>query len=1330
MRKLWLVYLFLVMGISLSLSASASGPVTYIGMERGLSNNSVRCIYRDEQGYMWFGTYDGLNQYNGSEFKVFRNRLSDPFSLPHNYIYAITGDKDHQLLVGTGQGLVSYNPLSGRFKTVEYEVGRGQRYLLTTHVNLLKTDKNGHVFICTNGVGLMVRRAGEKVAVQATLPGNDNANVQSLTFDQQGTPWLVIGDMGLCRYDFATNDVTLVDSSFHTANAMEADRKGHLWIANSNGLFRFDVASRTAKLIHSKGFTDILALHATPAGQLWTGSETGGVKLLDADGAVISSLPVGRDGLSSEYVSAIYSDPENRVWIGTVKGGINVMDPQKGRFRTIARDPQNPNSLACNFIGAFCEDGDALYIGTDGGGLDIWNRRTNNYQHFKATPGGLSSNTINSIVKDAHGDIWIATFTGGINRYSPSTQRFKQYRCVNPLTNFENKSAWLLYIDRDGQLWATTFANGKLYRLNRSTDQFEMFDDGCNDLLSMAEDVDGTLWAGNFQYLLRIDKHSRKVDYFDIGKPVRAIHPDKSGGLWLGTEGGGLVFFKEDKIVSRFADGEGLCNNSVLNILEDGQGYLWLSTFEGLAKFDRKTNSFTTFYQGDGLQGNQFLYNAALRLQSGELAFGGINGFNIFHPAQVRERKLEAPIVLNDININNHPLINESYITAMEHGMVRALEIPYGEASFSAKFAALEYSSPEKVNFTYKLEGWDKDWVHPGQNRSITYTNIREGSYVLHIRELNTGKELLLKIKVLPPWYRTWWAWLLYVAVAVALVLLYRRYQSDRRHMRLAEKNAARQQENNERKLAFYTNIVHEFRTPLTLIINPVKDLVDDPEADTSGLPVVYRNARRLLSLVDQLLLLRKSESKAEALQLSALPCKTFCHDIYLCFAQEARARRIDYEFRCDMPDQLWAADREKMEIALYNLLSNALKFTPDGGKVIFSVAVEDENIIIHIEDNGEGIPPETGARLFDKFYQVKRSVSTTGFGIGLYLVKKFIELHHGTVTYESRVGEGTTFMVKMPLGNVDLCDADASVGRSAVLDELAAGEETDQPASTRVRKQEEVVSEKDTLLVVDDNEQMCEYIREVFAGRFHVHLASSGPQGFEMATELLPDIIISDVVMDGGDGIELCRRIKESPDLGHIPVILLSGSPSEEARRKGLEQGAEDFIPKPFEKDFLVTKVDNVLKARNSLQRYFYNEITLQQQTARISPEYKTFIDDCIALLEKHLQDEDFSVKTMAAALGMSHSKLYKRIKLVSGQTANGFIRFIRLRKAAELFINSDCNVSEAAYYVGMRDIKHFREQFNKTFGMNPSAYIEKYRQTLGKNYHLGTTVLQKRRK
>ncbi|MBP6688086.1 MAG: response regulator, partial [Lacibacter sp.] len=657
-------------------------------------------------------------------------------------------------------------------------------------------------------------------------------------------------------------------------------------------------------------------------------------------------------------------------------------------------------------------------------------------------------------------------------------------------------------------------------------------------------------------------------------------------------------------------------------------------------------------------------------------------------------------------------------------------------------FTALEYSSPEKISYAYYLEGWDKDWNYSGNIRNINYNNISEGNYTLRIKNTNANgdwntKEAVFSIAILPPWYRSTLAYIIYVLLAAAFVYLFYRYRIQQTNLKykvkLAQLNAEKEKEVNEKRQSFFTNITHEFRTPLTLIINPVKDLLkrDDNKEEKDELNAVYRNARRLLSLVDQLLLFRKTESETGKLQVTAINFYDLTHDAYLYFNQQAKTRQIEYTFECSNQSLELFADKAKLEIVFYNLLSNAFKYTPDKGKINFIIKEENTAIFIRVSDSGLGIPAHIGNKIFDKFYQVSNGnvPAKPGFGIGLYLVKQLVEDHHGFIHYSSKEEEGTSFIVELKKGKEHFgkhaIQSHASVQSNLLLEEISAGMEPMVTAKmTGTDGLESIVSEKLSILITDDNEQLRSYLAQVFKGSFIVYEAKSAEEGLKLAKEFQPDVIISDMVMEELSGIDFCKIIKETPALSHIPFILITGSFSPETKLKGIEAGADDYITKPFEKDMLVARVQSLIKKQENLQKYFYNEITHQQNTLNISGEYKEFLEACITAVEKNLDREEFNIQTLATEMGMSHSKLYKKIKTISGQSANAFIRFIRLRKAAGLFINSDYNVNETAFYVGIKDIKYFREQFTKTFGIKPSEYIEKYRKSMGKNYKLNEKV------
>ncbi|BAV09467.1 Signal transduction histidine kinase [Filimonas lacunae] len=1333
--------------------------VEYLGIEQGLSNNAVTCIQQDSKGFMWFGTYDGLNRYDGYHFKTFRNKLNDTATLIDNRIVAIGEDAHNNIWVGTKKGLSIYCNIREAFFPA-YVWHEGKKQKITQPVNDIKKATNHNMFVAAAGIGLLQYKAGD-TAPAHTIPLHIasqrilNYHAQAISFDARGQLWVFVQGYGLCKYAREADEIQLVNSRIYTGNCLLAGNEDTVWLGSEIGLVMYNVRLNTVQVFDEgkKGLSarKVVGLCLDKQQQLWIATDGGGVNILHIPTGTFSWMLPGQDKntITSAAIYAIYEDKESRKWIGTLRGGINVIDKQKNRFVTISRDPLQTNSLVNDFILSFCEDEkNNIWIGTDGGGVSCWNRHTQQYTSFKHEADNttsLSNNYATSIVKDYRNDIWIATYGAGINKYDAATKSFKRYACYNAQYHYEDWYVWKLYEDKRHQLWAGTCASGRLYRYNREADRFEVFDDQLADVITLAEDNLGNLWAGTFNKLIRIDAHKKQHRVYEINFPVRFFHQDKAGRYWVGTEGGGVLQLNPATGQwTVLSETEGLASNSALNMLEDSKGNLWISTFNGLSCLQPATGRFTNFYGSDGLQTNQFNYNAALALQSGAFLFGGIKGFNLFYPDSVQSTCAMPDLLLTGMHINNQPAANnKTYFTGSTSIYdVTNIRLPYDKAVLSVDFAALEYSAPDKITYAYYLEGWDKDWSY-GKLKTANYSRLHEGKYTLHIKCTNaegvwSSKERLIAITVLPPWYRSWWAWVLYGAVAFAAIRMYLLYQKKQARLtyevELAHLEVEKEKELNEKKLSFFTNISHEFRSPLTLIINPVKELLcnTSKEADAENLRVVHRNARRLLSLVDQLLLFRKADSQADQLHVAPLNFYELCYEVYLCFIQQAKNRQIEYEFSCDNALLEIYADREKMEIALFNLVANALKFTPDGGKVLLHVTEAAQQVQVLVTDTGCGISAEAGRHVFDKFYQDKRSgkAALSGFGIGLYLVKHFVEHHAGNISYRNNTEGGATFCVQLLKGKAHFKAEDIiaqDVAPAAGLQEWMQEEEMVVAEETALNEPAEaLVSDAPLMLVIDDNQEVRQYIGKLFKKRFHLHEAENAEQGLQLVKQLMPDIIISDVVMPGISGIELCNQLKADKAFSHIPLVLLTASTSASVKLKGVACGADDYITKPFEKELLEARVEALLKSRNNLQQYFFNEITLQPHNLKISGEYKDFLDRCIAIVEQHIDNEEFSIKTLSTAIGMSHSNLYKKVKAISGQTVNGFIRYIRLRRAAELFINSSCNVNEAAIMVGINDSKYFREQFYKLFGSNPSDYIRKYRKSFQKTYRLDGHVVR----
>jgi signal transduction histidine kinase/ligand-binding sensor domain-containing protein/CheY-like chemotaxis protein/AraC-like DNA-binding protein len=1326
--------------------------VKYIGIEHGLSNNAVTSIYQDHNGFMWFGTYDGLNRYDGYTFKIFRNIIGDTTSIGDNHIGRIEADVNHNLWIGCEKGVYVYNPANSKFSRLQFKPWN-ENLLRPIYDNATRMCSNfgeSLVLVGVNNKGLLVFEKNSRTGIQIPLPGlkkdRGNYTITAIAFDSlRKLTWVFIQDFGLYQYIASTRKLIPVNHTIRTADCLKVDSEGNLWIGTENGLFQFD--SKRNFFSTNKMPSKLRVVHLSEDRQhvLWIASDGGGVWSMPFSAAEATPYlsANGTPMVNSNAVYSIYEDNEGRKWIGTLRGGINLIQPYISSFKTVVYNSPSQDNPINNFILSFCEDEkNNVWIGTDGAGLHYWDRKSNHfisYLNNASDPTSISSNFITGIFRDSQNDLWVSTWFGGVNRLKRNSKVFEHFTCYNPKTTTEEHNAWLVYEDAQKRLWASTTNSGTLYFFNRSTNRFELFDENITNLQCIAEDSEGSFWGGNYTSLIRIDRVGKKHINYTIGHTIRCIREDKNKNLWIGTDGGGLLLFNRNNgRFQRFTTAEGLPSNTILRLLEDGKNNLWLSTYNGLCKFNTVTKTCRNFSQSDGLQSNQFSFNAALSLKSGEFLFGGIKGFNVFYPDSVYDKKETPKVFLTGLKINNTSIEeNDSYVAKRNLEKINQVNLPFNQAILSLDFVALDYTGTDKIKYAYLLEGWDKNWIYVNNIRTANYSRLQEGTYIFKIKVTNSDgvwspERQLLKIVVLPPWYRAWWAYLLYASILFSVFYLYIVYSKRQERLnyevKLAHLENEKEKELTEKKISFFTHISHEFRTPLTLIISPLKDLLSSKKDEKGKNEIfsIYRNARRLLSLVDQLLLFRKVESIDQQLRIEKFDIVEACKEVYLSFSHHAISKNIDFGFEKASSELYVYGDKEKIEIILFNLVSNAFKYTCSGGNIILLVSEDVSNITIVVKDTGTGIPAEIGNKLFDSFYQVNNSEKSSqpGFGIGLYVSQKLAEAHLGVLSYTSEHGVGTEFSLSLLKGkkhfSAQSVSEEYTENNSTILHELV--EEPSQQISlihehSLVKNKSEVLdqltSDLPRMLVVDDNVEIRSYISSIFKDSFVIYEADDGIDAYELAVKETPDIIISDVMMKQMGGLDLCRKLKDNPAIAHTPVILLTASFSDEARLKGIEGGAEDYITKPFDKEIIIARVQNILKARNRLQQYFFNSVTLKP-VSKIQGEHKEFIDRCISIVENHLDDPDFSIPTFCKAIGMSHPSLYKKVKAVSGLTVNVFIRYIRLRKAAELIINTDKTITEITYSTGFNDIRYFREQFYELFQMNPSDYLKKYRKVL----------------
>ncbi|MRX69467.1 response regulator [Flavobacterium resistens] len=1343
--KYFVLHFILLFGFT-SLSFAQDNPVKFLDISDGLSNNSVMTIFQDSDGYLWFGTYDGLNRYDGYNFKVFRNRINDKKSLSFNAIYNIEGDSRKNIWVGGANGISIYNKVTTTFQPAEY-LSSNKKKILNGIIHQMRSVSENLFLIASQSLGLVSFENGSFVGKQIplTVLGNkisiNNYDAIAIQEDKKNKhSWVYVRNVGICSYSYSSKTLKAVFSLSKEVKAMKLASDGNLWLGTDEGLFLFNTKTGIISDNYFPNKCSVTDLLIDKKKELWITTDGCGIyKVIGTNKKAILFNNVNDNQLAkSNSVWSLYEDKDGNIWFGSLRGGISMLSNSPKYFKNIRYNAKDP---AENFILSFCEDEKKnLWVGTDGAGLKYWNRKNNSYINYG---NKLSSPFITGIVRDNNNEIWLSTWAGGVNKINPKNNSVTQYYCFNPFTKQIEKNIWFVYKDSKSNIWASATNEGSLYFFDRTKNSFVLFDKSVTNLQCLTETSDGKLWGGNYTNLFSIEKNTRKINKVSIGNPIRCIHEDNDKNLWLGTQEGGLLLFDRKKnTFKRLTTDDGLPSNTILRLLEDKEGNLWMSTYNGVCRFDKKRQTFRNFSVNDGLQSNQFSFNAGIELSTGEFLFGGINGFNIFFPEAIKGFNQKNNLLLSDFYVNNQS-IEESKVevTNDDSTKMKEVSLDYDQTALSLEFVAIDYNNADKINYAYFLEGWDEQWNYVGQARKANYSRLPEGKYTFKVKTTNAkggwNKEVsLISIEVLPPWYRTWWAYTLYLLGIAGALFVYLDYEKNKEALKykvkIAELESKKEKEIAEKQSSMFTYISHEFRTPLSLIINPLKKAVQKERVENgssgSDLAIAHRNARRLLSLVDQLLLFRKAENDADSLRLSPINVNKLCNEVYQCFVNQAKDKNINYNFDIPENEIEIIGDYEKIEISLFNLMSNAFKYTPIGGEINLKLTETNSDVEMEISDSGEGIDKADIDVIFEKFRQINSKVSiSTGFGIGLFIVKYFVDKHKGKVSCSSEIGKGSIFKLTFLKGSSHFENAVITNDvqqRSQLFDELNIDDtEENNLVNNQISEtdfQTVMLTEKRTILIIDDNDDIRNYLIKLFSENYMVYSAENGEEGLKLTKKHMPDLVISDITMEQMDGLELCRKIKESNDLSHIPVILLTASKNPETHLQGINDGADDYIMKPFDDDILVARVESLLKNRSNLRTYFLDSITLKENTQKVPAEYQFILKKCIDIVEANIHKKDFTIKTFAQEMGMSHRTLYTKIKIISGQTLNAFIRSLRIRRAAMLMLTEDMNIAQASAEVGFEDPKYFRQQFVKLFGMTPSDYIKKYKSSFNSDLNI----------
>ncbi|MCC9065793.1 hybrid sensor histidine kinase/response regulator transcription factor [Flavobacterium piscisymbiosum] len=1333
-------------GSSVSKFGHAKYDISYIGIKNGLANNAVTSVYKDKRGLMWFGTYDGISRYDGYNFLSFRNEPNDRNSLNNNRVVSICGTKN-EIWIGTKGGISVYDYLSNQFSTRYYLNAKTSKSEPIDFVINKIIDHKSNMYIGTAGKGLLYY-ADKQEIIQIPLYVNGKLqwdyHVQGMDFDQSGKFWCFVQGVGLVTMDATAKKLIVVFSDFTTGNCILCDKFSNIWIGVDEGLLKYNGSNKTHHIYTNQEIqypiSDLMCKKDKK--ELWIATNGNGIIKYNyvSDTFSLFNASSDEEKLNSNAISSLFSDNENRVWIGTLRGGVNKIEETKSPFITISKNENIKNTLPSDFILSLSEqDSEHLWIGTDGAGASLWNKKTNtftNYAYNANNPNSISNNFVTAIVKDNKGT-WFATYGGGVSLFNAQTGNFKKYSFFNPKYQSFQKNIWVLFRGKDNVLWAGSPDDEGLYRYNNSTDKFDFVDAKIRGIISITEDENNNLWIGNFTKLIRLNTKTMQRKEIEVKYPVRSVIALSKTKILVGTEGGGLMIFNPETSAKKIlTQRNGLPNNSVLNIVQDNQGAFWGSTYNGIFSYNIKNGKITSYHDTDGLQSNQFNYNAALKLTTGEIVFGGIKGFNIID-TRINSQIHDFPkVVITAIKVNNK-VFDQSGLTSFG---VDQLKLPYDESMLNIDFTALEYSLPEKISYAYFLEGWDSQWHYIDNIRSANYSRLTEGDYVLKIKSTNAEgvwntKSISLPITILPPWYRSGFAYFIYfllVAFIIYVVDKYQRKQAQLQYeIKLSQDLAKQEKELNEKKITFFTNISHEFRSPLTMIINPLKDIIygTDQQIDPGAIEMVYSNSRRLLSLVDQLLLFRKTETETGKLKIGQIDIVELAKEVFSCFVHHAKIKKIDYSFSISEERLLVYVDREKIEMTLFNLISNALKFTEkENGSVTVNLRCTDKEVIIKVIDNGEGVPDADKDKIFNLFYQSNNNIKNNrkGFGIGLYLVKQFVNQHFGEVSCYDNENGGAIFEIKLPLGKEHFGDIEIREDlsdRTLFLEEALEDTVLQENGLQRIDETEtvnELIKDAKSILVVDDNAQIRNYLKRILAPKYHITLAENAETALTIIKKIQPDLVISDVVMGEMNGVAFCKHIKSDEELKHIPVILLTGGTSEEVKLKGAEVGADDYITKPFDNEYLLARISGILARRDSEQNYLLNSVTKKEANLKLSDEDKKLIERIVDVIDANLDVENFNVHDLAFHLGMSYSLVYKKIKKITGKSVSEFTRNVRLRKVATLLITTDLQISQAASIAGFGDIKYFRKHFQQFYNINPSEFKKKYQNVKDNKYIL----------
>lgn len=1316
----------------------------HLEVSDGLSNNSVNTIFKDRDGFMWFGTTTGLNRYDGYTFKIYQHAENDSESLPDNYIIDIVEMPDGRFWINTARGYVLFDKERDCFVT---DVTGFMENLESLGVpEQVFVDREENTWISVAGEGCYRYKEGGKrfffSYIEHSLP---EYGVTQMAECSEGvlliynTGLLVCLDRATLAIKWKSDEIKKhMPVGKEVEISLFVDSDNCIWAYSLMGIWVYDCGTKSWRT----DLTDIwssrpdVIIHAVAQdieGRIWVGKDYDGIDVLEKETGKVTSLVAHEDNgrsLPHNTIYDLYADRNGIMWVGTYKKGVSYYSESIFKFNMYEW-----GDITC----IEQADENRLWLGTNDHGILLWNRSTGEAEPFWRDSERQLPNPVVSMLKSKDGKLWVGTFAGGLYCMIGSQIRSYKEGTGNALAS---NNVWALAEDDKGRIWIALLGGG-LQCLEPSSGTFETYTSNNSALLennvtSLCWGDDNTLFFGTAnQGVGKMDLRTREIIKVQgqgnikmSNDAVNHVYKDSRGLIWIATREGLNVYDIRRHMfldLSHVAEAKG---SFIAAITEDQERNMWVSTSrkviqvtvasdgKGSYLFDSRA-----YNSEDGLQNCDFNQRSIKTLRDGIIAIGGLYGVNVFTLDHIRYNKMLPNVMFTGLSLFDEEVkVGQLYggkmLIEKELNDVDNVEFDYKQNIFSVSFASDNFILPEKTQYMYKLEGFNNDWLTlPLGGHNVTFTNLAPGKYVLRVKAVNSDgyvgiKEATLGIVVNPPFWMSWWAYLLYAVALAILFFLFRyrmlKHEREKFHLQQIENEVAKNEEINNMKFRFFTNVSHELRTPLTLIISPLEGMLKETtdELQITRLQLMYRNAHRLLHLVNQLLDFRKGEMSTHQLSLSEGDIISYVHSVCNSFLLMADKKHIQFSFFSGIDTFSMAFDADKVGKIVMNLLSNAFKFTPEGGRVtvmIEHVTGTPDILEIKISDTGIGISDEDKEHIFERFYQAdhKGIEETTGNGIGLSLVRDFVTLHEGEVRVFDNIGTGSVFVIQLPVKHVE---TQVQLPEEQVV---SAGTEDDKEVKDECRE-ETGRNDFPLLLVVDDNEDFRVFMRYSLELQYRVKLAVNGKEAWEMMQEELPDLVISDVMMPQMDGNELCRLIKQDKRTAHIPVILLTARQNTEAKLEGLQTGADDYVTKPFNMTILGLRIRKLieLSRRHSVSQ---GKIEPTPSEIVITSLDEKLIEKAIKYVEDNMSRSELSVEELSRELGMSRVHLYKKLLQITGKTPIEFIRVIRLKRAAQLLRESQLHVSEVAFEVGFNNPKYFSRYFKDEFGVLPSVYQEK---------------------